>query len=387
MNNNLCICVKNKNNLHIPCNKKVKEGHSFCGIHLNSKNKILFVSNNVINSNNIDINYDIQTDLHTDIHTNPNSMNTYLIEDNKKIYNIHELYDIINNKSYISIYSLRQSIKSTYLHEFINTKQSKPNLINNIINFIERERYFLSNSYYIILIQSLLRKWLTYRRYKCFNDTDILTFTDKFDIESMYFYIFYDEITKKKFAYDIRTLLEIIKSDYPSCPYTFRKFSDNEKKDIYNYCNKLEKNGICVMIEKPVLTIEEETEMKIKDVFHKINMLDNYTSHEWFKNLNIYQLIDLYLIAEDIWIYRSMISEENKKNIVKDGIAFNIPKNHVKFCKSYIKLQNIILDEFNRFVTEGINIQEKKLGAMLILTALVEVSNEAALALPHLIQI
>jgi hypothetical protein len=383
MNNNLCICVKNKNNLHIQCNKKVKDGHSFCGIHLNSKNKILFVSNHVINSNNNDIN------INHDMNTIHDSMNTYLNieEDNKKIYKIHELYDIINNKSYISIYSLRQSIKSTYLHEFINTKQSKPNLINNIINFIERERYFLSNSYYIILIQSLFRKWLIYRRYKCFNDTDILTFTDKFDIESMYFYIFYDKITKKKFAYDIRTLLEIIKSDYPSCPYTFRKFSDSEKKNIFNYCNKLEKNGICVTIEKPILTLEEETEMKIKDVFHKINMLDNYTSHEWFKNLNIHQLINLYFIAEDIWIYRSMISEENKKKIVKDGIAFNIPKHQIKFCKSYIKLQNIILDEFNRFVTEGINIQEKKLGAMLILTALVEISNEAALALPHLIQI
>jgi hypothetical protein len=202
----------------------------------------------------------------------------------------------------------------------------------------------------------------------------------------MYFYIFYDEITKKKFAYDIRTLSEIIKSDYPSCPYTFRKFNDYEKNNILNYCEKLEKKGICISIEKPVLNYEEATEMKIKDIFHKINMLDNYTSHEWFKNLSYNQLIDLYLIAEDIWIYRSMISEENKKKIVKNGIAFNIPKYQIKTCKSYIKLQNIILDEFNRFITEGIDIQEKKLGAMLILTALVEVSIEAANALPHLIQ-
>ena len=38
-------------------------------------------------------------------------------------------------------------------------------------------------------------------------------------------------------------------------------------------------------------------------------------------------------------------------------------------------------------ITEGINIEEKKLGAILILTALVEVSHEAAHALPHLMQI
>ena len=38
-------------------------------------------------------------------------------------------------------------------------------------------------------------------------------------------------------------------------------------------------------------------------------------------------------------------------------------------------------------ITEGINIEEKKLGAILILTALVEVSHEAEHALPHLMQI
>jgi hypothetical protein len=50
-------------------------------------------------------------------------------------------------------------------------------------------------------------------------------------------------------------------------------------------------------------------------------------------------------------------------------------------------MQNVLLDEFTRFITEGINRDEKKLGAILILSGLVEISSEAAEALPHLVQI
>jgi hypothetical protein len=116
-------------------------------------------------------------------------------------------------------------------------------------------------------------------------------------------------------------------------------------------------------------------------------MLDNYTNSEWFKNLNIYQLFDLYLIMEDIWNYRSNMTIESKKKIVKDGLLFTYPKMMIKSIKSKIKLQNIILNDFSRLITEGIDREERKLGAIFILTGLVEVSHEASDALPHLIQV
>jgi hypothetical protein len=37
--------------------------------------------------------------------------------------------------------------------------------------------------------------------------------------------------------------------------------------------------------DKLELNKEQEMEMRMKDIFHKINMLDNYSSHLWFKNL------------------------------------------------------------------------------------------------------
>jgi len=356
-----CKSVKNKLSLDKQCCNKAKPNEILCGKHINSKNIILYDELKLENS-------------------------TKEVELNKDIFNKDELYEKISNNLYISIYSIRKSIKNCGLNSIINTKQSKQLLINCLKNVIEKERFYTANKHYLILLQSFFRKWLIFRRAKCYNDTDILTFTSKYEIPGIYFYVFYDKKTNKKFAYDIRTLLEIINSDYPSCPYTFRKFEDDEKETIFKHKNKLILYNINTDIEKTVLTYEEETDMKIKDVFYQINMLDNYTNHIWFKNLNLSQLIDFYIRMEDIWNYRSSLTLESKKKIVESGNIFYIPLSVIKSNKILIDMQNILLNEFLRLINEGVDREEKKLGAILILTGLVEVSYEAAYALPHLIQ-
>lgn len=387
-NSKLCHSVKSKLNTNLQCCYRHKINEIFCGKHLNSNNIILFNKSSIDNSNTTDISNIANLLNNNDISDEISKME--LIEkddDTRKIYTKNELFEKILTNTYISIYSLRKSIKSCKLNKFIDTKQTKQELIKNIKEIIQKERYYTFNQKSIILIQSIYRMWKTYRRRLCSNTTDILTFTDIYDIEEKFFYIFNDNIRQKKYGYDIRTLIQIINSDYPSCPYTLRSFTENEKFEINKYTERLIKNGLDLGFKKSILTPEQEVEMKIKDVFHKINMLDNYTNPEWFKNLQLHQLIELYIRSEDVWIYRSMMSLESKKNIVHNGVAFTIPVPIIKTYKSKMKLQHIILDEFNRFVTEGINNEEKKLGAILILTALVEVSHDAADALPHLIQI
>lgn len=373
INLTLCRSVQNKNNINIQCNNKPKNNEILCGKHLNCKNLILY-KEITINSLPIEIVNKLEN-----------------IEDSekelKKIYSKEELYEIISNNKPISIYSLRKSIKNCELSKIINTKQTKIILIDLLKKIIAKERYYISNVTFVILIQSFIRKWLVQRRKLCSNNEDVLTFTCKYEIPSKYFYIFYDNITKKKYCYDIRSLMQIITSDYQSCPYTFRLFSDYEKNNINKYVNRLINNGVDLSIEKKILTFEEETEMKMKDVFYQINMLDNYTDHNWFKDLSLFNLMELYLKMEDIWNYRSSMTMESKQKIVQNGIVFNIPPNIIKHQKSKLKLQNVILDEFSRMINEGINRDEKKLGAILILTGLVEVSYDASIALPHLIQI
>ena len=115
-------------------------------------------------------------------------------------------------------------------------------------------------------------------------------------------------------------------------------------------------------------------------------MLDNYTNYIWFKQLELNQLITLYIKCEDIWNFRSGMTIESKAQIVNGGQAFVIPLGFIKNMKSKFKLRHVLLDEFYRFITEGNDRDERKLGAILILSALVEVSIPAAYALPHLVQ-
>ena len=359
-NKDLCHSVKNNKSLHEQCPNKTKLNENLCCKHVNYKKVLYFIDYNTPENEDI----------------------------NKKIvYTKDQLFEIIQSNKNISVYSLRKSIRNCYLNNFINTKQTKQNLINSIKINIEKERFYINNLYYIIKIQNVYRKWLKNKRACCFNDTDILSFDSIYDIPNKYFYIYHDKVNNKKYGYDIRTLLQIIYSDYPSCPYTFRPFTDEEKNRIYQYKEYLESKNIDLGLEKRDMSDQEYIDMKIKDVFYQINMLDNYTNPQWFKNLSLNQLIELYIQMEDIWAYRIGMTIESKINILHNGIAFNIPIYIIKTIKSVIKLQNIILDEFIRFITEGINREEKKLGAILILSGLVEVSTEAAEALPHLIQI
>ena len=406
-NNNYCHSVKGKYNISTQCLNKPKTGSNLCGKHVNCKNIIYFnlnnINNNILNEiNNVDETFleipieiisspkkkkPLSKELINIEENNENNKNNENNENNKKIYDRLELYERIINNISTNIYSIRKSIKYCKLNTFINTKNSKQVLIADLKKFIAKERYYNANKVKVIFVQSIIRKWLIRRRAICSNDTDILTFMCKYEIPSQFFYVFNDKITQKNFGYDIRTLLEIINSDYSSCPYTFRKFTDEEKNNIIEYAKKLEEKNIIIKIEKPELNEKEEMEMRMKDVFHKINMLDNYTEHTWFKSLNINQLIGLYVIAEDIWNYRSNMTIEAKCKIVKNGIVFNLPINFIKMQKSVSKMQDILLTDFMRCITEGEDINEKKLGAILVLTGLVEVSPSAAFALPHLIQI
>jgi hypothetical protein len=387
MDNLLCHSIKNKNTTHLQCTFSPKNGEKFCGKHLKSKNIVLFKldENNIINIDINDSNNEINQII--DIEKNKIICTPVISESSKEIFDKDVLFNRIMNNINTSIYSIRKSIKHCKLNDIIDTRPSKTELIKNIKNYIEKLRYFKANEIQIIAIQSLIRKWIILRRQSCNNDTDILTFNSKYDIPNQYFYIFNDNIGKRKYAYDIRTLLEIIKSDYPSCPYTFRSFNDTEKNNIYKYTEKLIVKGYELHVETAKLSPEEELEMKMKDVFHEINMLDNYTDYLWFKNLEIHQLVELYARAEDIWNYRSGMGIESKKKIVNGGIAFNIPKHFIINIKIKSRLQHILLDEFSRFTKEGFNRDEKKLGAILILSALVEVSYLAAVALPHLVQL
>jgi len=277
--------------------------------------------------------------------------NDIIIQDNNnEIYemSINELFMNIQDNKYIPILIIRRTINNTYLKLFINTKQSKSKLIKNIKYQIDRERYYINREDVIKKIQSIVRMFLKKNRYSCVNEIDILTMDNKMEIQNPYFYKFHNKKNNKYYAYDIRLLYMLITSNYKSCPYTLRKFEDDELNKIISYVKKLQSKNINIEIIKD-LSKDEIMENKVKDLFYKLNMLDNYTNHKWFLDLDVSQLIQLYISAEDIWNYRSSLSSIAKYNIIQNNYIFNIPVLMLRKIKYINKLRNILLKTFDKW--------------------------------------
>jgi hypothetical protein len=376
----LCHCKKSKY-MDIQCPYKRKEDSYFCGIHLKSVQKYIY--SEVLHRNILDENGNM-------ILFQKNKNEDEMIEktydvDKYTIYGSRDLFfsELFEKHYYLSIYTIRKSIR--YLDLRVNTKQSRQYLYQDLKRIYDLEIYYKDDISKIIKIQSVMRMYLIYRMRLCKNDSDILTFENIFQIPSSNVYIYKDKNTSFRYCYDIRTLYNILQMPNPQCPYTGKEYTDNDKIRIVEDIDIYKKRGVIFELPQIEMTEEEKVEMYMIDIFHKINLLDNYTSHIWFKNLNRYQLIQLYQNAIDIWCYRIQLTKKERKKYVENGRAFRTSLYELENTSSLCSLQRKILNEFHRFLEEGKTREDKKLSCMWLLTALVEVSAEAREGLPFLI--
>lgn len=370
-----CMSIKNKKS-SIQCTRNRINNTEYCGYHNRAKNITrvdnLLIKNNKIAHSNIKI-IDKDTTIKNNI--------------TKKIYDYSDIINC-NNITNLTVQNLKYTIKmlnSINISPLID--KTKRGMYNNLLYYYQTMDYYNKKINKITIVQRYIKQYFYKKRLKCINEYDLYTIESKMDIPLYYYFDMTDE-NKNTYFFDIRTFNKILLDNNPTNPYTLLPIS---KDIIHNFTKKknyLLKRGLSFNFEKDKISTEQEFTHRMVDIFHKFDMLDNYTDHRWFENLNLNQLKRLYKKAEDIWNYRSQLTIEQKKRIVSSGKAFDISMEYIYHInnKQKRKLQNIILNEFERFSTEGQDINEKKLGTMLILTALVEVSPEAANGLPHLVQ-
>lgn len=239
---------------------------------------------------------------------------------------------------------------------------------------------------FIVKLQALVRMFLIKRRYNCVNKVDFYTLDLLIKTPSPYFISICDEDTSIKYGYDLRSLKKLLQVS-KSNPFTTKKFTNDVLMKILLKIKNTEKLGYICGIAEDKMTDDQKYRDLVLSVFQKINYLGNYADDNWYLKLNIKQLKELYIGAEDIWNYRTQIPTDEKLKIVKNGMLF-LEKETVKKMKpdQHRKLSIMIIKEFDKMVSEGINVECKKLGAMLVLTALTEVSTEAAEAMPMYVQ-
>jgi len=303
-------------------------------------------------------------------------------------------------KSVLDDYSTKDYVFTLSYYKLKSTGSSKI-LKKRLCRFAKMKIKYSVHKKSLIKIQNTFRKFLTkkinklrgmayHNRSICHNKEDFITFEDLEKTPNIYFYSFQD-IDDFVYGFNIKTFYKFVittKYKKPYNPYNNIELSNKIIDDVKNIVRLL--NILNHDMSFPMMVIhDKKAEIKEKafSVFQKFNMLNNYTDANWFLELGISKLKKLYEISEDIWNYRAvhLTKEIRKKHIPKNN-AFLITPHKIYQMKNKNEIQNIVLDEFDRFVTEGVTREERKTGAMWMLTALVEVSPNACESMPWLLQ-
>ena len=344
-----CMSVRNKKDI-TRCPNRAKDGDIFCGIHQRAKNVQLF---NIPNQN-IQVVQSVQSIPTTPILTPIPT---------KSANNFMELGSVIHEETKVVI-------------ERIDLNDLKVKSINKIKKWIRN------------IWKSRCRN--------CCNESDFITFEKLVDIP--YPFVYFHRLENNVIqGYDIRSLILYIKDSIKENPtkliknpYTCETFTNDDINHIHHRANLLKLSANNVKREEIPVNPEVEFQQYVLSIFQKMDFLDNYTNMDWFLHLSFRDLKKLYYSIHDIWTYRAQLEDSIKVRIVRNGFAF--PVHHIVIDrmpdneKNKRNVQKIILKEFDRFISEGVTRDDKKLGCMLMLTGLVEISPDAAAALPQFIQ-
>ena len=201
----------------------------------------------------------------------------------------------------------------------------------------------------IIKLQSFIRKANVINRHRCINDDDFFTCDTKYEIPSHFFFK-----TTDNYFFDIRTLYKyFLESGKHINPYTTTPFDKKTMKSYKKHLKYIIKSKYNIRFQENNISSEEEYKNKLLKVFQKFDALDHYTDTEWFNMLSLIHLKKLYLEAEDIWNYRIQMTPFQRNRIVPGGSAFQHQQYIIRGFGNDDKreLQNIILDEFDKFVS------------------------------------
>lgn len=363
-----CKCLSRRNKstgIYLQCTKVKKEG-DFCGTHAKSKD-ILRVDEELPQKYQKHI------------------LLSHFLNKGEKIFNKVSILELVNTHRFYSIplpdSSKKEELVKSCMDVFkIMEKYSDQKNLAKLIkvqktvkNFLKKKEIYLRGPGYL-------------NREKCNNQEDFLTFEPIVEIPNKYFFSFKDE-DNFIYGFDIRSFHKLIESNM-SNPYNRNEIPDLAKKNLEKLINnpkyELEE------IQKAEITGEQKIKQKVLNVFQKIDQLDTYaggTNINWFLNLSRIQLREYYKVLEDIWNYRSELSNSRKNMIVPNKKMFPISVPTFYRMNEKNKMRKIVLQEMDKLVDSAITREDKIIGSYYVLIGLVEVSNEVAESLPWLVQV
>jgi hypothetical protein len=306
-------------------------------------------------------------------------------------------------------------------HYGIKKSGTKPELTNRIYTFLKQ-------SYYIVLLQRVFRKFISkkYRAFSgpgylhtsdCVNDTDFYTFDNLSKIRPLELFTYMDS-DNKIYGFHIASIFHLIISSYPNIknPYNRNVIPSGVIKNVYEkliYGSLLgfrvsvklddedDEDGDCDgdgeghgenevgNANETGISREKQEELFIVDLFQHINTLGNYSDSEWFIVLQRAELIRFIRNIHDIWYYRANLTQEMKERICPpNGNPFVLHNAHVNLNVLTLltdpEIRTICVSIIDRMVRRGVSREDQCLGAFYVLATLTIVNQDARNAMPWL---
>jgi len=356
--------------------------------------------------------------------------------------------DYINNGIIIQSYTipiLKQVCKMYKLH-VSGKKNVLIERITQFFKHIQSTITIQKNirRYFVTKLRGMTQEF-NLKRNTCTNITDFSTLEPLNEISNEYFYC-YTDIDDFTYGFDITSLIAMLRKTRKLFnPYTRNSFTKRQKRkiihiynlslivypsmntihdpykqnisssrspELMNFINRMANEFVQntdVVVSsysnyRPVLHIEiiqvdyrdqyqrivnireQPINDRINSLFIEIDQLGNYTDSSWFTVLSHIQYTHLYRSFYDIWNFRGQISYEIKNDICPihgpfDGI-FPDTVRHMDLSTTALKTACLIV--FENLVYSGINVEVRKIGTLLALTALTVISQPARNTMPWL---
>lgn len=301
----------------------------------------------------------------------------------------------INNYNLLLEYDFKLNELKSILKEYsLKTTGNKDILLTRIYNYL-----YLCNR--ITKIQSNMRRYYVkkytelqgpalYNRSLCINCKDFCTMISIKDIPKYQFIsIKVDE--EHIYGFDIMSIYNLfIKGNTPENPFTKIEFSQDVLTRVLKFIKYSKILNIDINVNFNDLVVNNENDrinLRIVSIFQKINMLGNYANSCWFTSLSRENLILFIRELVDIWNYRANLNDNTKRDICPpNGNPFKNIVNSSISQLEYIKIKKLATNIIDNIISNGIDDENKKLGAFYVLSGLTLVNIDAANAMPWLYQ-
>ncbi len=175
-------------------------------------------------------------------------------------------------------------------------------------------------------------------------------------------------------------------------PYTRESFPVHALQSFQIYCKWLRDRKFCVThMETIELTPEQVWHQRLLDVTLQYDMLGYHICLNWFEELNLRQLIHMYIVMWQLWTFQLQLSETVKQQVVPgwDRDATRLFKWSPMELQGRIEKrwwQETILTILHKLVSSAQEKEHKILGALYGMTAFASTSIQVRMHYPWLVE-